>query len=399
MDLSFYDNYWFWFITSDYNSANITLVNMRPADRANNLTGEFKYSTEHWANSPNPSNYTFGGPSMEVSPMEPYFWIDFDDRGAGSSSLADRNDGTDWGGDISNEVCGDAYTNSNQSPMWHVWYRETEAHNDCNVNGAKNNSETDVDCGGGNCHRCEASNDCVEDNDCMSLSCVSGACQTTIYASCKEILEDHPATPSGSYEIQPDPMGSAFAVYCDMETDGGGWTAVASAQVLGDDAQAYQADIRHIHETPLSFFGGVWDGMRAVISAKSDIRFACKTSFAEDKMGVDLSFYDVDWYREMTTGNDNQSCLVDPEGPNGVARRNNLTGVSLPINDVWDNTGGGPKLEATCNDVSGFMIDFDDVGYGGTPDPTDWGRQGINVFCGDSAIVERAPFYVFVREP
>ncbi|MBM4344637.1 MAG: hypothetical protein FJ100_14830 [Deltaproteobacteria bacterium] len=41
--------------------------------------------------------------------------------------------------------------------------------------------------------------------------------------SCKDLLAKAPNTPDGAYWINPD-GGPAFQVWCDMTTDGGGWT-------------------------------------------------------------------------------------------------------------------------------------------------------------------------------
>ncbi|MEM7448381.1 MAG: fibrinogen-like YCDxxxxGGGW domain-containing protein [Myxococcota bacterium] len=101
--------------------------------------------------------------------------------------------------------------------------------------GVQNGSETGVDCGGA-CGGCALSEGCVLDDDCQSTWCDGGSC--TSYISCNEILLAGRSSGDGLYAIDPLGVGEAREMLCDMTTDGGGFTQVASFDPSAGDALA-----------------------------------------------------------------------------------------------------------------------------------------------------------------
>ncbi len=170
VDMSFYSNGWYRLISSNYSSLSINLRNPGPSARRNNLTGSFLSASNAWNNTPNSS----GGPRMKQNTVLAVFRIDFDDVGDGGNGT----DGTDWGANLNSYVCADTLTSNSNDPMWHIYVREPDSGvpNRCVVNSTTDNSETDVDCGGGNCPLCVQGDDCLVDSDCTSLSCTNNAC-------------------------------------------------------------------------------------------------------------------------------------------------------------------------------------------------------------------------------
>jgi hypothetical protein len=221
--------------------------------------------------------------------------------------------------------------------------------------------------------------------------------------TCAEWLASSPGSLSGRYTLHL-PTGD-FDVFCDMVTDGGGWTLVANTRYPYDYAQSYYSDLARVTNSNSWYGRGVWNGLRDVVDERTDVRFTCGSNALAPE--VDFSVYDIHWYREWTTSFfDGDSCFNEPGGYDQPApgRRDNLTGDTRLVGDDWD--AGYLLGEDTCADGGDFAVDFDHQGKQpgayqgwGRGDATSWGSADYQWRCGSNGYVYGTNFWLWVREP
>ena len=119
------------------------------------------------------------------------------------------------------------------------------------------------------------------------------------FHSCSDIPRGHA---SGVYPIAPTCGADPQQVYCDMDTDGGGWNLVGSSEEQAlqlNSLASYYDDLQTI--APEHGHSGVWDGLVQRHPKGGDLRVSCSANVNSGKpqFDIDATAYDVNWYHQI----------------------------------------------------------------------------------------------------
>ena len=84
---------------------------------------------------------------------------------------------------------------------------------------------------------------CVSDSDCDEGGCIGGEC--VIAGTCAELHERFPDLQNGAYVLQLDQDTPAFTAWCDMQTEGGGWTVLYASDAADGNVPIVSFEVRH----------------------------------------------------------------------------------------------------------------------------------------------------------
>jgi len=260
------------------------------------------------------------------------------------------------------------------------------------INGAKDGSETDTDCGGAcstKCVRkqkCKVSGDCAGGGSCLTktLTCSGppGTSQQAAGTSCKQIKNDfNPA--NGRYWVKGFGAGvvqTAFKVYCWMqERDGGGWALIMTNWYSGGQQSMRIEDYGDVDNSRMfSSKGHVYKladtKIRAVIGQSQKPGEQSTFELMMDQAGINTAYsyvntehailynYKADWYST-------------PARNINKPMKESSTKTEMKVFGIRSGTRTNPNTPGDkANKAEG------EVAWTGRPKCGNRGRSGINCY-------------------
>jgi hypothetical protein len=210
-------------------------------------------------------------------------------------------------------------------------------------------------------------------------ACPYGAAAACPGASCDEILAAGYSVGDGVYHIDPDGTG-AVSVYCDMTTDGGGWTLVAVASDDGVNTWTYAK--RRYWDVDTTTFGSISALNRDYKSASLHTLLFADVLLAHMPSG---SWAEYDAVGDGSTtlaaliaGYGDEECWKSTDGylmtAGGITASSGLCSTNMTFNAADHDGGGGSCTCANCTSHTygpsfsthnGDGCPFDDPGAAG----------------------------------